>query len=67
MGLAVSKKNIHLSVERNQIKRQIRESFRLKKDQLQGLDIVVVVKQQIESTQPRMDMTLNKHWNHISK
>ena len=67
LGLTVPKKNIHQSVKRNLIKRQIRESFRLKKDQLGGLDIVVVVKQQPETDHTSLDMILNKHWNNISK
>ena len=42
LGLAISKKNCHLAVQRNRLKRIIRESFRLHKAQLDGLDVVVI-------------------------
>ena len=40
----VAKRNVRLAVERNKLKRVIRETFRHKYQQLQGLDVVVVVK-----------------------
>lgn len=67
LGLAVPKKNIHQSVKRNLIKRRIRESFRLKKDQFAGLDIVVVVKQHLKIDSADLEKILNKHWNNVSK
>ena len=42
LGLAISKKHVAKAVERNRIKRQIREFFRHHKDECQGLDIVLV-------------------------
>ena len=42
LGLVISKKNCHLAVQRNRLKRVIRESFRLHKEQLDGLDVVVM-------------------------
>lgn len=44
LGLVIGKKSVKLAVERNRIKRQIRESFRLNQDNLTGLDIVVVAR-----------------------
>ena len=44
LGLVIGKKSVKLSVERNRIKRQIRESFRLNQIPLTGLDIVVVAR-----------------------
>ena len=67
LGLAVPKKHIHHSVKRNKIKRVIRESFRLNQEQLQGLDVVVVIKQNIDNSVDELDMTLKKHWNKISQ
>jgi ribonuclease P protein component len=42
--LAISKKIIRKAVDRNRIKRMIRESFRLNQQQLGYFDIVVLVK-----------------------
>ena len=67
LGLAVPKKHIQQSVKRNRIKRLIRESFRLNKDQLQGLDIVVVIKQDIKNDQLEFKKKLKQHWDKISK
>jgi ribonuclease P protein component len=44
LGMVVAKKNISKSVERNRIKRLIRESFRHARLQLPGLDIVVLIR-----------------------
>lgn len=43
IGLAVSKKNVRKAVDRNQIKRVIRESFR-QQSSLPAVDIVVIAK-----------------------
>lgn len=42
LGLAVAKKNCKRAVDRNRIKRLIRESFRKHQDKLAGMDIVVL-------------------------
>ncbi|WP_298185589.1 ribonuclease P protein component [uncultured Pseudomonas sp.] len=44
LGLVIGKKSVKLSVERNRLKRQIRESFRLNQESLVGWDIVVVAR-----------------------
>ena len=44
LGLAVSKKVSKKAVERNRIKRQIRESFRMKQQELAAINYVVVAK-----------------------
>lgn len=44
LGLVVAKRNVKLAVARNKLKRLIRESFRRQQVQLNGLDVVVVVK-----------------------
>ena len=42
LGLAISKKNCRLAVQRNRLKRVVRESFRLHQEALGGLDVVVM-------------------------
>ena len=65
LGLAVPKKNISSAVERNRIKRFIRESFRLQKSRLKGKDVVVFVKKQIDTKQDNIGAALAKHWEKI--
>ncbi len=45
LGVSVSKASFKLAIDRNTVKRIIRESFRLRQASLKGLDIVIVVKQ----------------------
>ncbi|HSS66441.1 MAG TPA: ribonuclease P protein component [Gammaproteobacteria bacterium] len=42
LGLAVARKHVASAVERNRIKRIVRESFRLNARKLTGLDVVVI-------------------------
>lgn len=44
LGLVIGKKSVKLSVERNRLKRQIRETFRHNLELLAGWDIVIVAK-----------------------
>ncbi len=44
LGLAISKKHIKRAVDRNRIKRIVRESFRQHQDELPALDFVVMAK-----------------------
>ncbi|MBD7976636.1 ribonuclease P protein component [Pseudomonadaceae bacterium Sa2CUA2] len=44
LGMVIGKKSVKLSVERNRLRRQIRETFRHAQDHLAGWDIVVVVR-----------------------
>lgn len=44
LGLVFSKKNVRLAVDRNRIKRLVRESVRLRQDNLPDVDIVVLAR-----------------------
>ncbi|WP_218567586.1 ribonuclease P protein component [Pseudomonas cavernae] len=44
LGLVIGKKSVKLAVERNRLKRVIRNSFRLNQDSLAGWDIVIVAR-----------------------
>ncbi len=68
LGLAVAKKNIKLAVRRNRFKRIVRESFRLHKVQLAGLDIVVLAKQAAnQATSQQIRIVLEQQWQHLTK
>ena len=66
LGLAIAKKRVKLAVQRNRIKRQIRESFRLHQHDLPYIDMVVMVKSgtdKLENTEIRKQ--LEKIWRKI--
>ena len=44
LGLVVAKRHIKTAVQRNRIKRNLRETFRTHQSELAGLDIVVLVR-----------------------
>ena len=63
LGLAIAKKHVRRAVDRNRIKRLIRESFRHNPVLLSGLDIVVLARKGIENcTNEVLTSALNKHW-----
>lgn len=44
VGLVISKKNVNKAVQRNRLKRHIRQSFRCNKHLLRNLDLVVLAR-----------------------
>ena len=63
LGLAVSKKNFKKAVDRNIVKRIIRESFRLHQQQLAGLDIVVMSRATTNiADRAALHASLERHW-----
>lgn len=64
LGLAIGKRSIPGAVRRNQVKRQVRESFRRGKVRLRGLDVVVVAKADARrSSHPEIRASLEQHWD----
>ncbi|WP_184680893.1 ribonuclease P protein component [Pseudomonas fluvialis] len=68
LGLVIGKKSVKLSVERNRIKRQIRESLRLNQDQLSGFDIVVVARKGLaDAENAELSQHFSKLWKRLSR
>lgn len=68
LGLVVSKKNVKLAVNRNKVKRVIRESFRHCQVNLNSLDVVVIAKQGIGlKTKIALREQLDKLWSKLIK
>ncbi len=68
LGLAISKKNAKRAVDRNRIKRLIRESFRLHLVELPAIDIVVMAKPVAKNAKNQQIFhSLQQHWIKLAK
>lgn len=69
LGISVPKHRVKKAVHRNQLKRYLREQFRHHQAELEGLDIVVLVRKnfaQVHAKQQRLQM-LNQQWQNLRK
>ncbi|PSF13553.1 ribonuclease P protein component [Marinobacter fuscus] len=67
IGLIFSKKNLRLAVQRNRIKRQIRESFR-QQDHWPAVDIVVLGRQGLDKLDnAAVRLALDDMWRRLKK
>jgi ribonuclease P protein component len=63
IGLAIAKKIIRNAVDRNEIKRTVRESFRLQQHMMPSIDIVVLArKEALDASTEALRKSLEKHW-----
>jgi ribonuclease P protein component len=63
LGLAIAKKAIKKAVARNRIKRTVRESFRLQRQQIVNIDIVVLARGDAANADVQiLRKSLEKHW-----
>jgi ribonuclease P protein component len=68
LGLVIGKKSVKLSVERNRLKRVIRDSFRLNQESLGGLDIVVVARKGLgDLDNPELHQQFGKLWKRLAR
>ena len=66
LGLAIAKRSLPRAVDRNRIKRLIRESFRQCRSELPARDIVVLVKAEAGRAQNReLTDALARHWRRL--
>ncbi|PCI48280.1 MAG: ribonuclease P protein component [Moraxellaceae bacterium] len=67
LGLIAPKKHLKLAVDRNRVKRIVRDSFRLNQHDLVGLDIVVLVRSKYlkELSSQRQLALLEGHWSRL--
>ena len=68
LGLAISKKAVRTAVQRNRLKRLARESFRVGRTSLRGLDIVVLGRRGMADLENRklFDL-LEKAWKKLER
>lgn len=68
LGLVIAKKNVRNAVDRNRMKRLIRESFRLQQHQLPPIDAIVLARRGMDKLD-NADITklFLKQWQRITK
>lgn len=67
LGLAIPKRHIRRAVDRNRLKRQIRESFRARQTKLVGWDIVVMARSGADHLSNReLREVLESHWQKLA-
>ncbi|MDP6969167.1 MAG: ribonuclease P protein component [Gammaproteobacteria bacterium] len=69
LGLVIAKKHVKRAVDRNRIKRTLRESFRTLEHPLQPpVDIVVLARKGLgEMEKPLLHKLFNKQWRRLAK
>lgn len=68
LGLVIAKKHVKLATQRNRLKRLIRESFRLRQQQLPALDFVVLARKGIaDLDNAAFSQVLEKQWHRLQK
>ncbi len=68
LGLVIAKKHIRLAVQRNRIKRILRETFRQNQHQLGGVDAVVLARAGLDKLDnQQLHKLFNKQWGRIIK
>ena len=68
LGIVIAKKNIPKAVNRNRIKRQIRESFRKNRKRLGSVDVVVLARADADKlSNSQIICDLNTLWQDLEK
>ena len=67
LGILIPKKTISLAVMRNKLRRKIREDFKKEQKVLFAYDILVVIKQKIDTLKINIDNTYVQEWKKLKK
>jgi ribonuclease P protein component len=68
LGLVIGKKSVKLSVERNRLKRLLRESFRLNQPMLSGWDVVIVARKGLaDQSNAELLQQFGKLWKRLAR
>ena len=68
LGFVISKKNVRLAVNRNRVKRIIRESFRLNQQHLPPCDLVILARKGVDQLEnDAIHRLISKSWVRLNK
>jgi ribonuclease P protein component len=68
LGLAIAKKQVRRAVDRNRIKRVVRESFRHHQQELASMDCVVMARRDTSAAaNEELLASLQQHWRRLMK
>ncbi len=68
LGLVIAKKNVRLAVQRNRIKRVVRETFRLLPDNDPPLDMIFLARRGIEQLdKQQLSSILREQWRKLTR
>ncbi|CAN5267574.1 ribonuclease P protein component [soil metagenome] len=68
LGLAISRKAARKAVQRNRLKRLVRESFRGHQHELPDVDCVVMARSAAAASDNReLDASLDRHWRRLGE
>lgn len=68
LGLVIAKKNVRHAVQRNRVKRIIRESFRLHQHQLPAIDMIILARSGLDNfSNPELHAEIAKLWIRLLK
>ncbi|MGB0465939.1 MAG: ribonuclease P protein component [Pontibacterium sp.] len=68
IGFVISKKNVRLAVQRNRVRRIIRESYRLNQHHLPPVDIVVLARRGLDGLESEaLHKLSSKCWSRLRK
>jgi len=68
LGLVIAKKNVRLSVQRNRVKRNIRETFRHYQHNLKGIDVIVLARRGLDQLDnAQMQEICSQLWQQLEK